>query len=120
MRSERSDDLPANTRVIRWVVEHQARGVMLIKQSASSEFGSKHRFLIRAEILSVAINPPQMGVSCKEVAAIRTPVNRIERAQGRIGGIGVFVKLPTETVGIECRCDGATVPRCRELLRHAL
>ncbi|HEV7445367.1 MAG TPA: hypothetical protein VGO18_22420 [Steroidobacteraceae bacterium] len=61
--------------------------------------------------MPVAVDPIQIGVSSQEVAAIRTPVYGVERAQGRVGGIGVFIELPPQAVGIESGGDCASVYR---------
>jgi hypothetical protein len=87
-------------RVVRRIVEHQARGVMLVEQ-AVGEVRPEVERLVGAPGLNLAIHREAIVIAREKIGAVRHPMNRVEPAQRLIGRIGVFEEFRIEPAHIE-------------------
>ena len=90
----------AHPRVIRRVVEHQARGVMLVEQ-AVGKIRPEVEFLVRAPGRGIAVDRKTVVVARQEIRPVRHQVNGIELAQRAVCRIGIFEKFRREFPHVE-------------------
>ena len=118
-RRERRRQQLADAGVDRRIVEHEARGVVLVEQ-AVAEIRLELDFLVRAPGRGVAIDLDQIVVAGEEIRAVRHAVHRIVLAQRAVGRVGIVEKCAVEVRQIErgslCRRrqhDGYASPLAR-------
>jgi hypothetical protein len=89
----------------RRVIEHQARGVVLVERRADAELGAELGFLVGAHH-RIAVADRNVGIARQEHAAVGQALERREAAQRVIVGKGVVEEGAFEARQIEAPGEG--------------
>src|SRR5207302_10906467 len=111
-----TDNGPPDARVVRRVVEHEARRVMLVGWRALAELRRNRRLLVGAERAPVTVDAVEIRMPGQKPRAIRAAVYRILLAQHPVGREGIRVELGAQMGRVEGQ--HASGFRRRERLRR--
>ena len=98
---ECAHDEPAHAGVQRWVVEHQAGGVVLEQRGAHAVFGRELDLFVRAETWRVAVHRHQIGAAREEHRTVGHAAHRLVFAQRGVHRVGVGQEVGLERAQVE-------------------